>query len=375
MRRPLAAIERRLDRHLHRHLDGDGAGIREEHVVEIARQQRCEPRREPRRRLVHQAAEHHVRHHLELPPHGGGDVGMIVAVAGGPPRGDAVDQHAAVLEDQARTLGGHDGQGRRRRLHLAVRAPQVRAPEIDPVGWRRGSRHRPVLHFAGTRARQGAMRSLDTYAAAKLDALEARALRRSLVETDRGAFPQVIRHGRRLISFSCNDYLGLSVDARVKTAAAAALDRWGAGAGASRLVTGNHPLHAGLERKLAAMKGSEAACLFGSGYLANVGVLGALAGPEDLVLIDALAHNCLNAGAALSGATLALFAHNDVEALADLLASRRDRHRHALIVTETVFSMDGDRAPLAALGRLAAGPRRVADGGRCPRLRCRRPRG
>ena len=151
------------------------------------------------------------------------------------------------------------------------------------------------------------MRSLDTHAAAKLDALDARALRRTLVETDRSAFPHVIRRGRRLVSFSCNDYFGLSVDARVKAAAVAALECWGAGAGASRLVTGNHPLHAGLERKLAATKGAEAACLFGSGYLANIGVLGALAGPEDLVLIDALAHNCLNAGATLSGAKVIRF--------------------------------------------------------------------
>lgn len=197
------------------------------------------------------------------------------------------------------------------------------------------------------------MRSLDTFAAAKLDALDARSLRRTLVETDRGAFPQVVRHGRRLISFSCNDYLGLSTDARVKAAAAAAIERWGTGAGASRLVTGNHPLHARLEAKLAAMKRSEAACLFGSGYLANIGVLGALAGPDDLVLIDALAHNCLNAGAALSGAEVIRFPHNDVEAVAALLAGHRDAYRHALLVTETVFSMDGDRAPLAALARIA----------------------
>ena len=197
------------------------------------------------------------------------------------------------------------------------------------------------------------MRSLDTYAAAKLDALDARALRRTLVETDRGAFPHVIRHGRRLVSFSCNDYLGFSTEPRVKAAAVAAVERWGAGAGASRLVTGNHPLHGELEGRLAAMKGSEAACLFGSGYLANIGVLGALAGAGDLVLIDALAHNCLNAGASLSGAAVIRFAHNDTDALGALLAAHRAAFRHVLVVTETIFSMDGDRAPLAALARLA----------------------
>ena len=199
------------------------------------------------------------------------------------------------------------------------------------------------------------MRSLDEHAAAKLDALDARALRRTLVATDRGDFPHVIRGGRRLVSFSCNDYLGLSTDPRVKAAAAAAIERWGTGAGASRLVTGNHPPLEALEAQLAAMKGSEAACVFGSGYLANIGVLGVLAGPGDLVLIDALAHSCLYAGATLSGATIIRFPHNDVDAAAGLLATHRGAHRHALVVTETVFSMDGDRAPLAALaGRAGA---------------------
>ena len=166
-------------------------------------------------------------------------------------------------------------------------------------------------------------------------------------------FPYVVRGGRRLVSFSCNDYFGLSTDPRVKAAAVAAVERWGTGAGASRLVTGNHPPLEALEAKLAAMKGSEAACVFGSGYLANIGVLGVFAGPSDLVLIDALAHSCLYAGATLSGATVVRFPHNDVAAVADLLAKHRDSHRHALVVTETVFSMDGDRAPLAALARLA----------------------
>ncbi len=198
------------------------------------------------------------------------------------------------------------------------------------------------------------MRSLDRFAQAKLDALDDAALRRRLVETDRGAFPVVSRGGRRLVSFSCNDYLGLTADPRVKGAAAAALLRWGVGAGASRLVTGNHPPLAALEAKLSAMKGSQAACVFGSGYLANLGVLGTLAGPDDLVLMDALVHNCLGAGAALSRAAVLRFPHNDVAALAALLEERRGAHRRAIVVTETVFSMDGDRAPVAALARLAA---------------------
>ena len=196
------------------------------------------------------------------------------------------------------------------------------------------------------------MSSLDAFARAKLDHLESRALRRMLAETDRGTYPLVTRGGRRLLSFSCNDYLGLSRHPVVKAAAIEAVERHGAGAGASRLVTGNHPLYAALEARLATMKGTEAACVFGSGYLANIGVLGALAGPHDLVLIDELAHACLNTGATLSGATVVRFRHNDIHHVASLLKEHRHAHRHALIVTETVFSMDGDRAPLKALAAL-----------------------
>ena len=139
----------------------------------------------------------------------------------------------------------------------------------------------------------------------------------------------------------------------MKAAAIAAVERHGAGAGASRLVTGNHPPYAALERRLATIKRTEAACVFGSGYLANIGVIGALGAPGDLVLIDELAHACLNAGAALSGATVVRFRHNDGDHVATLLARHREAHRHALLVTETIFSMDGDRAPLDVLAGLA----------------------
>lgn len=200
----------------------------------------------------------------------------------------------------------------------------------------------------------GVMSSLDQFATAKLRDLERRALRRTLVPTDRGAFPRVHREGRDLVSFSCNDYLGLSGHPTVKAAAVAAVERYGAGAGASRLVTGDHPLYAELEGALAAAKGAEAACVFGSGYLANIGVLGALAGPDDLIVIDDLAHSCLNAGAQLSNARVHRFAHNDVAAAEALLARHRPEARHAILVTETVFSMDGDRAPLSGLAALCA---------------------
>ncbi|KQT19925.1 8-amino-7-oxononanoate synthase [Methylobacterium sp. Leaf399] len=193
----------------------------------------------------------------------------------------------------------------------------------------------------------GSISSLDAFAGAQLARLEETALRRRLVPTARGAAAMAERGGRALVSFSCNDYLGLSDDPRVIAAAQAATARYGAGAGASRLVTGSHPLLPALEERLAAHKGTQAALVFGSGYLANLGIVTGLAGPRDLVLVDALAHSCLWAGARLSGAQVVRFAHNDTADLAAALERHRARHRHALILTERVFSMDGDRGPVA----------------------------
>ena len=161
------------------------------------------------------------------------------------------------------------------------------------------------------------------------------------------------RGGRELISFSCNDYLGLAQDPRVKAAAIAAVERFGAGAAASRLVTGDHPPVGDLERRLARFKGAEAALVFGSGYLANLGITPALVGRGDLVLLDALSHACMVAGARLSGARVLSFRHNDVGHLAELLQAERSGARRAMVLTERVFSMDGDRAPTSALARLA----------------------
>jgi 8-amino-7-oxononanoate synthase len=198
------------------------------------------------------------------------------------------------------------------------------------------------------------MRSLDEFAADKLRALEARHLRRTLEESSRLDGVWIERDGRRLLSFSCNDYLNLSQHPVVREAAIAAIRRYGTGAGASRLVTGNHPLYAELELRLARIKGTEAACVFGSGYLANIGIIPALVGADDLILIDELAHACIGAGARMSGSTLMRFRHNDAAQAGEVLAQHRSRHRYALIATEGVFSMDGDLAPLPALAELAA---------------------
>jgi 8-amino-7-oxononanoate synthase len=197
------------------------------------------------------------------------------------------------------------------------------------------------------------MDSLDKFASTKLAALDQRSLRRQLTATERTTGVDVVRDDRRFVSFSCNDYLGLSQHPRVKAAAVEALERFGAGAGASRLVTGDHPLLHQLEARLARCKRKAAALVFGSGYLANVGIPGALVGDGDLILIDELAHASMRSGAKLTDAPVLTFRHNDTGHLAALLAEARRAYRHVLVMTERVFSMDGDRAPIPEMACLA----------------------
>jgi 8-amino-7-oxononanoate synthase len=197
------------------------------------------------------------------------------------------------------------------------------------------------------------MTSLDAYARERLAAAAALGLRRSPPETRRETGAQVVRDGRMLVSFSSNDYLQLSEHPAVIAAATRALERYGAGAGASYLITGRHPLYAELEARLAALKGTDDAIVFGSGFLANAGIAGALAGRGDLIAIDERAHASLWAGTRLAAATVVPFAHNDVADLRRLLRAHRAAHARALVLTEGVFSMDGDRAPLQTLVPLA----------------------
>lgn len=197
------------------------------------------------------------------------------------------------------------------------------------------------------------MKSLEEYAAAKLLHLESKNLKRSLVETHRSTNGRAKRSGRDLISFACNDYLNLSGDPRVGKAAQNAIQKYGAGAGASRLVTGNHPLYQDLERRLARLKGTEDACVFGSGYLANLGIIPSLVGAEDLIVVDELSHACLLAASKLSSAQVKIFKHNDTHHAREILEQFRSQHPRAMILTDGVFSMDGDLAPLNELCALA----------------------
>jgi 8-amino-7-oxononanoate synthase len=160
--------------------------------------------------------------------------------------------------------------------------------------------------------------------------------------------------GRALLAFASNDYLGLANDPALVTAARAAASRWGVGAGASHLVCGHTEAHERLEEELAAFVApcpGARALTFSSGYLANLAILTALAGRGDAIFADRLNHACLNDGALLSRADLVRYGHGDAEALATRLAASTAARK--LIVTDAVFSMDGDVAPLPALLALA----------------------
>jgi 8-amino-7-oxononanoate synthase len=195
--------------------------------------------------------------------------------------------------------------------------------------------------------------SLDAALSEELRALTERGLRRSLKAVRQRRAGTVLIDGERMADFASNDYLGLAADPRLARAAAAVLESEGTGAGAARLISGNHPVHEALERTLARFKHAHRALLFPSGYMANVGVLAALAGTDDVLYSDALNHASLIDGARLSRATVRVFPHGDLDALRRLLQEDAGRFRRSIIVVEGVFSMDGDVFPLAELVPLA----------------------
>jgi 8-amino-7-oxononanoate synthase len=168
-----------------------------------------------------------------------------------------------------------------------------------------------------------------------------------------GQGPRVLYRGREFVNFSSNDYLALAGDPRLARAAAAAARRYGCGAGASPLVSGHLPPLRALERALARWEGTEAALVFSSGFAANLALVAGLAGREDAVFSDARNHASLIDGCRLSRAGIHVYRHADLAHLADLLSGEAGRARRRLIVTDTVFSMDGDLAPLAGLLDLA----------------------
>jgi 8-amino-7-oxononanoate synthase len=196
------------------------------------------------------------------------------------------------------------------------------------------------------------MAHLEDITAEWLDLQAQKQLRRHLVNATAEDAATLTVEGKRFRSFASNDYLNLSHHPEVIASGVQAAQEYGTGAGASRLVSGNHPLYSRLEGALAAWKGTEAALVFGSGYLANVGAISALAQEGDLIIGDKFCHACMIDGARLSGASFYRYSHNDMASLEMQLKQRRDRHRHAWVMTESIFSMDGDKAPLQEIAAL-----------------------
>jgi 8-amino-7-oxononanoate synthase len=194
----------------------------------------------------------------------------------------------------------------------------------------------------------------------RLDSIREAGLYRELRRIDSPQSSSIEINGRKLLNFSSNDYLGLANHPALKEAAVKAIERFGAGSGASRLICGSLAPHGELEEALAAFKGTEAALSFSSGYAAATGTICALLGKDDVIVLDKLIHASIIDAAKLSGAKLRIFSHNDLNELEDILRWANERNSTAiagqrprtLIVTESVFSMDGDFAPLRELVEL-----------------------
>lgn len=176
---------------------------------------------------------------------------------------------------------------------------------------------------------------------------------RSVQALDGLAGPTVQRQGQTLVNFASNDYLGLASDPRLAAAAIAAIETYGTGSTGSRLLSGHRELHRELEQAIAALKGTEDAIVFSSGYLANLGAIDALVGTPDLILGDEYNHSSLRSGGKVSGATTLDYRHGNAAHLKELLATHRAHYRRCLITTDSVFSMDGDLCPLEEILDLA----------------------
>ena len=170
---------------------------------------------------------------------------------------------------------------------------------------------------------------------------------------NKNIYRQPKKNNGQLINFSSNDYLGLSQNQSVKNAALKAIKQYGIGAGASRYVFSNNNLCLRLEQKIAELKNCQAAMVLGSGYSANIGIVPALVNTQDLIIADKLIHSSLIDGSKLSGAKLFRFSHNDINHCQNILENQRDKYSKCLIITETVFSMNGDLGKIDDLLKLA----------------------
>ncbi len=182
----------------------------------------------------------------------------------------------------------------------------------------------------------------------ELKALKEKNLFRHLVLAEASNGPTLFIEKKRYLNLASNNYLGLSFDSSVKLAAQKSIQEWGAGSGASRLISGNLAVHQALEEKIAKFKNEESALIFSSGYLANLGAISALVGSGDLIVADRANHASLIDGARLSGAKLWVYSHRDAEDL-DRVLARGAEFKRKLVATDAYFSMDGDVAPLDRL--------------------------
>src|SRR6476620_9481676 len=183
----------------------------------------------------------------------------------------------------------------------------------------------------------------------RLDAVRAAGQWRSIRALDGGGPVFGLDDGRQAVSFASNDYLGLSQHPAVRSAAVAAIEQWGTGSGSARLIVGDRPVHRGLEAELAQWRGCEAALLFPTGFATNLGVVATLGQPGVLIVSDELNHASIIDAARLARADVAIARHCDVAHVAELVAGHPGP---AMVVTETVFSMDGDVAPVAELAEV-----------------------
>ncbi len=186
-----------------------------------------------------------------------------------------------------------------------------------------------------------------------INSLKEKNIYRSLTNCDVIDAVTIKKSSKKYISFCSNDYLGLSQNLEVKKAAIDAINKYGAGAGASRYVSGNNSLYVKLEKEIARVKNSDDAIVFSSGYQAAIGVIPALVDENDLVVADKLIHSCLLDGVKLSGAKLMRFKHNDIKHCEEIILNNTKKYQKILIITESIFSMDGDAGRVAELGEIA----------------------
>ncbi len=186
----------------------------------------------------------------------------------------------------------------------------------------------------------------------ELEQLKKKSLFRSLMVMDSAGGASVMMNGRKMLNMCSNDYLGLAQHPALRKAAASAMEQYGFGSGASRLISGTSTLHQELEEKIAHFKNTDAALLFNSGYAANTGIIPVLAGPGDIIVSDSLNHASIIDGCRLSKADVLVYAHRNTDQVESIL--KKNHHaRRKLIVTDGVFSMDGDIAPLPDLALVA----------------------